>query len=270
MKGRKIDTIIIAGNVDEITVALRFDKYSGTFFAECPSDEWHESKDLGELKRSLKEAVIRSEKETWTRHIDISYRAGISDNGTSYYYADSHRRLKPGQLITELSLSFEVWDISSAKQPRGRKLSRRGTEPARGGKRNVPREDVGGGWFVARTENHDPNAMRHIRDKELPYTEGCYQTLMAIRQGLRSLHDKFVELFSGDADEVGYKLEALDASRLLPAPKSRALQGLSTIRCQFCEKAFPQKTWREVDADEIKCPGCGRDYDPVLAQEGDD
>jgi hypothetical protein len=265
--GKKIDTIIISGNLDEVTLDLRFDKYSGVFHVEYPAGEWHESKDLTELKKTLKAVVVRNEQETWSRHIDVHYRAGVSDSGTSYYYADDHRQLKPGKLITELSLSFEVWDISSAKNPRGRKLSRIGVEH---GKRKIPREDVGGGWFVAHTENHDPNGMRRVRDKELPYTEQRYQTLTAIRQGLRSLHDKFVELFKGDADEVALKLEGLDASRLLPAPKMRQLDVGSGIRCQFCEKRFPRAKWREVDTDEIKCPGCGRDYDPVLAQEGDD
>lgn len=38
-----------------------------------------------------------------------------------------------------------------------------------------------------------------------------------------------------------------------------------TVRCQFCEKDSPKKSWKED-----KCPLCGRVYDAILAQEGDD
>ena len=40
---------------------------------------------------------------------------------------------------------------------------------------------------------------------------------------------------------------------------------VETYRCQFCEKESPVKQWKYD-----KCPKCGRAYDPILAQEGDD
>lgn len=36
-------------------------------------------------------------------------------------------------------------------------------------------------------------------------------------------------------------------------------------RCQFCEKTTPSQDWKDN-----KCPKCKREYDAILAQEGDD
>lgn len=38
-----------------------------------------------------------------------------------------------------------------------------------------------------------------------------------------------------------------------------------TTRCQFCEKLRPSEEWKNDT-----CPCCGRKYDAMLAQEGDD
>jgi hypothetical protein len=38
-----------------------------------------------------------------------------------------------------------------------------------------------------------------------------------------------------------------------------------TYKCQFCEEESLAKNW--IDD---KCPLCKRQYDPMLAQEGDD
>lgn len=38
-----------------------------------------------------------------------------------------------------------------------------------------------------------------------------------------------------------------------------------TYKCQFCEKESSPAEW--IDD---KCPECGRKYDAILAQEGDD
>lgn len=38
------------------------------------------------------------------------------------------------------------------------------------------------------------------------------------------------------------------------------------IRCQFCERES-SGTWL---GDGDVCPDCGKKYDPILAQEGDD
>jgi Zn finger protein HypA/HybF involved in hydrogenase expression len=46
------------------------------------------------------------------------------------------------------------------------------------------------------------------------------------------------------------------------AKKKRALP---VYRCQFCEQESPARDWKSD-----KCPKCGRAYDPILAQEGDD
>lgn len=39
------------------------------------------------------------------------------------------------------------------------------------------------------------------------------------------------------------------------------------IRCQFCERESRRGNWR--GGGDI-CPDCGKKYDPILAQEGDD
>jgi Zn finger protein HypA/HybF involved in hydrogenase expression len=36
-------------------------------------------------------------------------------------------------------------------------------------------------------------------------------------------------------------------------------------KCQFCEEESPADKW-----DGDRCPKCGKIYDPMLAQEGDD
>lgn len=41
----------------------------------------------------------------------------------------------------------------------------------------------------------------------------------------------------------------------------------SGYRCQFCGATSPAKTWKRGGD---KCPMCGRVYDAMLAQEGDD
>lgn len=40
-----------------------------------------------------------------------------------------------------------------------------------------------------------------------------------------------------------------------------------TYICQFCKKEFFMIDWK---ANQDKCPGCHRAYNPMLAQEGDD
>lgn len=39
------------------------------------------------------------------------------------------------------------------------------------------------------------------------------------------------------------------------------------IRCQFCERESRRGNWR--GGGDV-CPDCGKKYDPILAQEGDD
>jgi hypothetical protein len=39
----------------------------------------------------------------------------------------------------------------------------------------------------------------------------------------------------------------------------------AVYRCQFCEKESSVQEWKND-----KCPKCGKTYDPMLAQEGDD
>lgn len=38
-------------------------------------------------------------------------------------------------------------------------------------------------------------------------------------------------------------------------------------RCQFCDQFSPMLSWLKQGT---LCPKCGREYDPILAQEGDD
>ncbi len=45
----------------------------------------------------------------------------------------------------------------------------------------------------------------------------------------------------------------------------RARRQRDTYRCQFCEEESLARDW-----EDNKCPRCGRAYDAILAQEGDD
>jgi len=53
------------------------------------------------------------------------------------------------------------------------------------------------------------------------------------------------------------------AERLPRVPKTRG-QG---CRCQFCQAVSHSSLWKKS---KDACPQCGRRYDAILAQEGDD
>jgi hypothetical protein len=63
---------------------------------------------------------------------------------------------------------------------------------------------------------------------------------------------------------------AVREGRLGPEPPPNSPQARlagKTYRCQFCEIESPTKEWRKNNSN---CPNCGRVYDAILAQEGDD
>ena len=47
--------------------------------------------------------------------------------------------------------------------------------------------------------------------------------------------------------------------------RCRLPKEVEIYRCQFCEKESPARSWKDN-----KCPHCKREYDCILAQEGDD
>lgn len=51
----------------------------------------------------------------------------------------------------------------------------------------------------------------------------------------------------------------------MPVYESDKNKSDEEFRCQFCGEESPAAEW-----DDDKCPKCGEEYDPILAQEGDD
>jgi Zn finger protein HypA/HybF involved in hydrogenase expression len=56
-----------------------------------------------------------------------------------------------------------------------------------------------------------------------------------------------------------------------PTKKKPLAPAIRTVteyyKCQFCEEMSPAAEWKKR---QDKCPKCGREYDCILAQEGDD
>jgi Zn finger protein HypA/HybF involved in hydrogenase expression len=48
--------------------------------------------------------------------------------------------------------------------------------------------------------------------------------------------------------------------------KKRKRLSPAGYKCQFCRHYYNVKSWHKLG----KCPGCGREYNALLAQEGDD
>jgi rubrerythrin len=72
----------------------------------------------------------------------------------------------------------------------------------------------------------------------------------------------------GNSTHQRVKRNRVIASRCSRAANRRSDNAMSMTeqtagyRCQFCGKVSPAKDWKDD-----KCPKCGREYDPILAQD---
>ena len=53
----------------------------------------------------------------------------------------------------------------------------------------------------------------------------------------------------------------------LKKPKKYRKAPVTGYRCQFCGESNSVKAW---ESNSDKCPNCQKEYDAILAQEGDD
>lgn len=245
--GRKIDTIIVEGKLERRELDLRFDKYTGLFHIECPMGTWHKGKDLGEVKKAARVALVASEEITWTRWIDLDYQAALKSivtphDGTSYVYRDDsrladRRRKDPTLAVVSIQFHFHVLDVSNGDMPQVRYLRRMSdAEDLRPGE-----EDAGSLWAFSETSRRTD-----IAKDMIPYTEARYQAMVAIRQGMAELDRRFCRLFSGDAENVGRRLETSQVA-LLPAPAKRAKPDNDPINA-CCERSASECDCVEGDS----------------------
>lgn len=69
----------------------------------------------------------------------------------------------------------------------------------------------------------------------------------------------------GYAGQMTRKRDSAARARGVPAggPTGPPVRG--GYRCQFCERDSPARDWKDD-----KCPRCGRKYDCIMAQEGEE
>lgn len=213
-----------------IEVELRFDIESGEFWAQYDGN-WYSADTKDELTAQIKAAATKALSVEWKRYIRIDYEAEgwpIADeksgrpacDGTYHTFEIDHDRTKFGDedekfAICSLKLHWTIYEISEPyalpEEPKKHVRAQRLIDVWQWGA-DMGKEKIG-----------DPEEWE---DDAMPpgtflWTSDREAFLAEMVAALGRLDRRFVELFSGDPDQLAGKIDAAaqtDASRLLAAP----------------------------------------------------
>lgn len=186
---------------------LRLDATSGEFIAEH-GDTWYISKSRDALKEKMDQVARVVHDLKWTRYINIEYQAEVPTtsswrNGKDRIDADAKR--EKNQFIYGISLDWSVVEYSDP-------ISLPGNEDDR---------------YMFREVDEDGNPSSQQEGKrELPaglvvYTKEREQLLRDIRDAFGRIDKKMVELLGGTPEQVAKKLDSVQGTFLLAAPKEK-------------------------------------------------
>jgi len=213
-----------------VEVDLRFDIADGTFWAQYEGN-WHSADTKDGLAEKIKVAATKALSIEWKRYIQVDYEAEgwpIADqksgrpaaNGTYHTFEIDHDRDKFGRgrdedekfAICAIKLHWSICEISEPyalpEEPRKRVRAKRAVDVWTWGP-DTGKEKVG-----------DPEEWE---DDVLPpgtllWTTDREALLVEVVAAIGKLDTRLVELFSGDAKQLGEKIDAAtqtDPARLL-------------------------------------------------------